>query len=103
MSKIDKLKEKYIEDTEMMASKSRFGYFSLLPSHTAAITQESAPARNISPIQRIASPTGKFILSLETSTPALLQLARLRKTTSRILLLPFMALLSKIQERPRGS
>jgi hypothetical protein len=46
MSKVDKLKETYIADAEMMASKSRFGYFSLLPSHTAAITDNSAPNRN---------------------------------------------------------
>lgn len=26
-----------------MASKSRFGYFSLLPSHTAAISDNTAP------------------------------------------------------------
>lgn len=36
MNKNEKIKEKYLSDTEAMASKSRFGYFSLLPSHTAA-------------------------------------------------------------------
>lgn len=41
MNKPDQLKEKYIADTEAMASKSRFGYFSLLPSHTAAHTDFS--------------------------------------------------------------
>lgn len=38
MNNLDKIKEKYVEDTETMASKSRFGYFSVLPSHTAAHT-----------------------------------------------------------------
>lgn len=46
MSKIDKLKETYVADAELMASKSRFGYFSLLPSHTAAITDSSSHPRN---------------------------------------------------------
>ena len=46
MSKIEKIKEKYAEDAELMASKSRFGYFSLLPSHTAARTDTSGQQSN---------------------------------------------------------
>ncbi len=38
MTKVEKIKEKYVADVELMSSKSRFGYFSLLPSHTAAHT-----------------------------------------------------------------
>ena len=38
MTKVEKVKEQYVTDVEAMSSKSRFGYFSLLPSHTAAIT-----------------------------------------------------------------
>jgi hypothetical protein len=38
MSKIDKIKEKYVIDAEQMASKARFGYFSILPSKATAIT-----------------------------------------------------------------
>lgn len=38
MSKIEKIKEKYAADADAMASKSRFGFFSVLPSHTAAHT-----------------------------------------------------------------
>ena len=45
MSSIDKLKQQYVKDAELMASKSRFGYFSLLPSHTAAVTDTTAPIR----------------------------------------------------------
>jgi hypothetical protein len=68
MSKIDKLKETYVADAELMASKSRFGYFSLLPSHTAAITDTAGPARKKHLIKLIDSRTGKCILNLETST-----------------------------------
>jgi len=39
MSKIDKIKEKYVSDTELMASKARFGYFSILPSKATAVTE----------------------------------------------------------------
>jgi len=45
MNKIDKLKQKYEADTDAMANKSRFGYFSLLPSHTAAKTDFVAVKR----------------------------------------------------------
>ena len=36
--KLDELKETYRKDADQMASKARFGYFSLKPSHTAAVT-----------------------------------------------------------------
>lgn len=37
MSKIDQLKQTYIKDADFMGSKSRFGYFSLPPNHSAAM------------------------------------------------------------------
>jgi len=46
MSKNDKVKEKYLADAEAMATKSRFGYFSLLPSHTAAHNEFPSSSRN---------------------------------------------------------
>ena len=45
MSKIEKLKEKYVADADVMASKSRFGYFTVLPSHTAGHTDFSNQPR----------------------------------------------------------
>ena len=35
---MDKLRKTYNEQVESMATKSRFGFFSILPSHTAGIT-----------------------------------------------------------------
>lgn len=35
---MDKLRQTYTEQVESMATKSRFGFFSVLPSHTAGIT-----------------------------------------------------------------
>lgn len=35
MSKIEDLKQTYIKDADMMASKPRFGYFSIPPTATA--------------------------------------------------------------------
>jgi hypothetical protein len=37
MSKIEDLKQEYLKDTDLMASKSRFGFFSILPSAAAGI------------------------------------------------------------------
>lgn len=103
MSKIDKLKQTYIADAEMMASKSRFGYFSLLPSHTAAITDNSAPTRNSIIIQHTATPMERCTLSLETFTPGSTKLELSRKTTFLIHRLPSMAPPTKIQENINAS
>jgi hypothetical protein len=46
MSKPIDIKEKYLADTELMASKARFGYFSILPSHAAAVTDFQNNHRN---------------------------------------------------------
>lgn len=70
MSKIDKLKEKYITDTEAMASKSRFGYFSLLPSHTAAHTDFDHPQRTHLNIQTKRIATEEYSPNPGTSTAA---------------------------------
>lgn len=32
MSRIEELKQTYLKDADLMASKSRFGYFSILPN-----------------------------------------------------------------------
>jgi hypothetical protein len=98
MSTTDKVKERYIADTEMMASKSRFGYFSLLPSHTAAITDTTAPARNPAIIQHIVNLTEKSTQNLETSIRVQHPLEPLKRTFSHTLLLLFMVHLSSILE-----
>ena len=36
--KFDPLQTQYFQDADLMATKSRFGFFSILPSHTAGIT-----------------------------------------------------------------
>ena len=77
MSKIEKIKEKYVADADAMASKSRFGYFTMLPSHTAAHTDFSGKLRNIlsylDPRDQdgrvVTEPRGIF--SGTTSTPSL--------------------------------
>lgn len=38
MSKIEDLKQEYLKDTDLMASKSRFGFFSILPNASAGIS-----------------------------------------------------------------
>ena len=98
MSKTNQLREKYVADAEMMASKSRFGYFSLLPSHTAAISDNTAPLRipHITQLTKIVM--GKSRLNLEIYTLELLLQEWSRKATSPILLLHSMALPFKIQE-----
>jgi hypothetical protein len=98
MSTADKLKERYIADTEMMASKSRFGYFSLLPSHTAAITDTTAPLRNTLIIQHIVNQTEKFTHSQEISIPVQHPLELSKRTFSHTLLPHFMAHLFSILE-----
>ena len=43
---MDKLRQTYQDQVESMATKSRFGFFSVLPSHTAGITDfASKPCR----------------------------------------------------------
>jgi len=44
----------------MMATKSRFGYFTILPSHTAAITDYSQKQGNIVSTQHIKIKTEKL-------------------------------------------
>lgn len=44
---IEKLRQKYIADADQMATKSRYGYFSILPSHTTAITDNTGAVRMI--------------------------------------------------------
>lgn len=50
-----------------MASKSRFGYFSLLPSHTAAVTDNSAPKPHREPDGKVTTEP-RNIYSGTTST-----------------------------------
>ena len=47
MSRTEELRQQYSKDADMMASKSRFGYFTLLPSHTAARMQPNSSHRII--------------------------------------------------------
>lgn len=35
MQKIEEIKQSYLKDADLMSSKSRFGYFSVLPCATA--------------------------------------------------------------------
>lgn len=37
MSKIEELKQTYLKDADLMASKSRFGYFSIPPNAAAGL------------------------------------------------------------------
>ena len=37
MSKIEELKQTYLKDADLMASKPRFGYFSIPPNATAGL------------------------------------------------------------------
>jgi len=46
MSRTEELRQQYVKDADTMASKSRFGFFTLLPSHTAARTQDSSAHRS---------------------------------------------------------
>jgi hypothetical protein len=86
-----------------MASKSRFGYFSLLPSHTAAITDTSGSVRKHAITQPIGIQMEKFTLSFETYTQARPQLVVSRKTSSPTLLLPFMARLTSTLVKPHAN
>ena len=47
-SRLEELQQSYAQDADKMAQKSRFGYFTLLPSHTAATPQAppSFPAKD---------------------------------------------------------
>lgn len=47
MNKVQELKAKYVADADMMASKSRFGFFTLPPSHTAAHTDFPSTSRTL--------------------------------------------------------
>lgn len=92
MEKQSKIKDQYAADVEAMASKSRFGYFSILPSHTAGITDNSSSIRTYSSIQHIGILTEKFIQNQEIFTQEQPPLAILEKTIFHILPQHFMAL-----------
>lgn len=98
MIKVQEIKEKYVADADMMASKSRFGYFTLPPSHTAAHTDFAQTARNKFSIQHTEMPTVRSSHSLQISIAELQMLPVCKKTTSRTLPQLFMALNTKIQE-----
>lgn len=38
MPKMEELKSQYLKDVDMMSSKPRFGFFSILPTATAGIS-----------------------------------------------------------------
>ena len=76
----DKLREKYVTDADAMASKSRFGYFSMLPSHTAAHTDFPPARRKVHPIQPTETTTEELYASLATSMEALARRVRYVKT-----------------------
>lgn len=57
----------YQKDAELMASKSRFGYFTILPSHTAAITDYAQKTGLFFIIQLIKTKMEKSKYSPEAS------------------------------------
>lgn len=103
MSKIEKIKEKYVADAEQMAAKSRYGYFSIPPSHTAAVTDFLGTKRTPSITQPIAKVTEEFTLSPGTYTQEELPPAHSRKTTSRTFPQLSMAPSTKIRENRNAS
>lgn len=103
MSKVQELKAEYVADADMMASKSRFGFFTLPPSHTAAHTDFAHTARTIFPIQLVEMLVEKSLLNLQTSTVGLLLKPAYRKITFPTYLHPFMAPNIKILEKMIGS
>ena len=103
MSKVQELKAKYVADADLMASKSRFGFFTLPPSHTAAHTDFVHTARTVFPIQLIEMPMEKSSAILQTSIVELLLKPACRKITFLTLLQPSMAPNIKILGRMNGS
>ena len=102
MSKVQGLKAKYVADADMMASKSRFGFFTLPPSHTATHTDFAHTARTVFLIQHIEMPMEKSLANLQTSTVELLLKPACRKITFLTLLQPSMAPNIKILGRMSG-
>ena len=98
-SKIEQIKEKYAVDADAMASKSRFGYFSMLPSHTAAHTDFAQLVRTSSLTQPRKMRTDASKRSRGTSTVATPPLLPSRRTTSPTHPLPSTALPTRIQAR----
>lgn len=80
MSKAEELKAKYVADADMMAIKSRFGFFTLPPSHTAAHTDFANNTSTLFVIQVIETPMEKSSPNLQTSTAVLPRRPAYRKT-----------------------
>lgn len=99
MSKIDSLKEKYIADADAMASKSRFGYFTLLPSHTAGHNDFPHTGRILIDIQLIEIMMDESSRNLQISLVEQPIILNSRKITFHILLLPSMVQNIKILEK----
>ena len=99
MSKIDSLKEKYIADADAMASKSRFGYFTVLPSHTAGHNEFSKTEGICISIQLIEIMMVELLQNLQISLVEQLRVLSFRKTTFHIFHLPSMDLSTKILEK----
>lgn len=51
----------YAKDADLMATKSRFGFFTMYPSHTAAITDYAQKKGNLSPNSANKDLNGKVI------------------------------------------
>lgn len=98
MSKAKELQAKYAADADMMASKSRFGFFTLPPSHTAAHTDFANNTSTLFVIQVIEMPMVKSSPSHQTFIAALLPKPACRKTTFLTLLRPSMVPNTKILE-----
>jgi len=99
MSKAEELKAKYVADADMMASKSRFGFFTLPPSHTAAHTDFANNTSTLFVIQVIETPMEKSSPNLQTSTAVLLRRPACRKTIFHTPLQPSMVPNTKIPEK----
>lgn len=90
MPKNSKLQEQYTTNAEMMDLKSRFEYFNILPSHTAAITDDSSSKRMHMPIQPGETQVRRWRLNIGIYTQGLRLLAVCERIISLILLLPSM-------------
>ena len=99
MSKTEELKQKYVKDADAMATKSRFGFFTLPPSHTAAHTDNPSNPRTTLSIQLLEIKTEEWSPSLQISTVEPLQTHTYRRTFSHIFPHPSMGLLMKTPAR----
>jgi hypothetical protein len=103
MSKAQELKAKYVADADMMASKSRFGFFTLPPSHTAGVTDFANNTSTLFAIQLIGMPMVRSSPNLQTSIAVLLPNPACRKTTFHTHLRPSMVPNTKILESTNES